>query len=176
VTIVFPDAAKALGNTSTILVDTIADETAPKVTELTGTGALNASCYLYGDPTVTRSAARGDKPRRSCETKARQGWGVETTELGDIQYVVDPQGDDTDDPNKVKTALPDYSEKYVVLRRGKPAKTDNIVVGDKVDIHLVELGPKNNTKTGDTDQDEFSVTQGAAVIESWFDVAVVAGP
>lgn len=173
-TIVFPDATKALGNTSTIISQTIANPEEPTLAELTGAGSVNASCYLYGDPSFTRSAARGDKPRRSCETKSRQGFGVETVEAGDLQYVVSPQGALTDPANKVKAALPDYGEVFVTLRRGKPAKIEEIAVGDVVTIHQVETGPKNDTKTGDTDQDEYSVTQGMAVVDSWYDVEVVA--
>lgn len=175
-TIVFPEGVQSLANTSIVLAQTIVDPEAPTKAEVTtATGVVNASCYMYSDFSANRTAARADKPRRACERTARQGFGQETTEISDLQYVESPQGALTDPANKVKAALPDYSSVYIIERRGLPAKVEDLDTGDTVNVHRVEVGPQNRTKTGDGDQDEFSITQSVAHAESWYDVKIVAG-
>lgn len=173
-TIVFPDGIKALGNTSVVVAPALANPAAPTVAEVTGAAAVNASCYLYSSFSANVTAARGDKPKRFCEKKTRQGFGPETTEISDLQYVEAPQGTDTDPANKVRVAMTPYTTQYVVERRGLPADTAVLAVGDRVNVHQVELGPQSRTRTGDGDQDEFSVTQPVAQLRSWYDVAIVA--
>lgn len=173
-TILFPEGTKSLGNTAIVLATTIADETAAKITEVTGAGAVNASCFFYNVPQATTTAARGDKPRRACERKSRQGFGIETTELESLQYTHDPQGAPEADANKVRTLATPYTTKYVVMRDGLPAETESLAVGDIVNIHKVELGPQNRTRTGDDDQAEFSITQDVTVVQSWYDVEIQA--
>lgn len=174
-TILFPEGTKSLGNTTIVLATTIVDPEAPELTELTGSGAVNASCFFYNTPQATTTAARGDKPRRACEKKARQGFGVETTELESLQYTHDPQAASAADANKVKTLATPYTTKFVVMRDGLPAETDTLAEDDIVNIHKVELGPQNRTRTGEDDQAEFSITQDVTVVQSWYDVAIVAG-
>lgn len=174
-TILFPEGTKSLGNTAIVLATTITvtNDTAP-IASVTGSGAVNASCFFYNVPQATTTAARGDKPRRACERKARQGFGIETTELESLQYTHDPQGAPEADANKVRTLATPYTTKFVVMRDGKPAETETLAADDIVNIHKVELGPQNRTRTGDDDQAEFSITQDVTVVESWYDVKLVA--
>ena len=173
-TILFPEGVKSLGNTSIVVAPTIVDPQAPKVAEVSsGTGVVNASCYFYNVPAATTTAARAEKPRRACEIKARQGFGIETTEIESLSYTYDPQGAVGDPANKVKEALAPYTEAWIVMRDGLPAEAENLKAGDKVNLHRVELGPQNRTRTGDDDQAEFSITQDVTVQESHYDVEIV---
>lgn len=173
-TIVFPEAVKALGNTSTVIAPVIANKTAPILAEVTGTGTVNGSCYFYTAPMATTTANKGSAPRRSCETKDREQFGLEKTEISDLQYVESPQGAAADPANKVKVALAPYTEVWLVERRGLPATVEELAVGDIVNLHLVQVGPQSRTKTGDGEFDEFSITQSVIWKDSVYDVAIVA--
>lgn len=175
-TIEFPEGIKSLGNTSIVAATTIVDPDAVTKAELTtATGVVNASCFFYNVPNGTATAARGDKPRRACERKARQGFGIETIELESLQYTHNPQAAMSDPANKVKATLTPYTTKWLAFRDGLPADTESIDTGDVVDLYKVELGPQNKTKTGDDDQAEYSITQDVTVVERYLDVTVVAG-
>jgi hypothetical protein len=175
VTIHFPDGVAALGNTSVIIASTILDPEAPTLAELTpGVGVANASCFVYAIPRATTTAARVARPKRSCERKARERFGQETTELVSLNYAHAPQENAAHADNKVKTLATPYTQVWVVLRDGLPAETEAIATGDIVDLHLVELGPQNKGVTGDGDGDEFNIMQDVTVRESHTDVVVVA--
>lgn len=173
-TILFPDGVQSLANTSVVVrPGAIVDPEAPTVAEATAGGALNISCFLYSDFLATPSAPRGDKPRRACERKARQGFGVETTEIVALQYSHDPQAASSADANKARTALTPYSTVFIFERQGLDASTESLAEDDIVNLHKVELGAQVRGRTGTGDQDEFAVTQEVSHIQSWYDVALV---
>lgn len=164
--VVFPEAVKAQGNTSVTVVQTVADMAAPKLaTEINHASSVNASCYLYGDLNPTITTAKGEAPRRLCTTEVFQQFGNTTYEVPDLQYVYDPQSDDTVEANEVKAALPEGSEVFLVIRRGLNARTDAYGVGERVDVWHVRLGPQNRTVTGDGEFDEYAITQSVIPLE-----------
>lgn len=165
-TVLYPEATKAQGNTSVIVVQTIADMTAPELAaEISAASSVDVSCYLYGDFSPTITTARGEAPRRLCTTQVFQQFGNTTYEVADLQYVYDPQAADSVDANKAKAALVESSEVYLVIRYGLSAQNDAIAAGEYVDVWHVRLGPQNHTRTGDGEFDEFAITQSVIALE-----------
>ena len=89
----YPQGTTARGKVSWLWVPAIADISAPTVTELTATGALDISCALYeGSGDVTTEANKVQKQRRLCDTQTYEQFGEVTQTMTDISYAYDPQG------------------------------------------------------------------------------------
>lgn len=174
-TVLMPEGVSSFGTTSIVLAPTIADPaTEVIITEATGVGVVNASCYMFGTFGVTTTANKVARDRRLCQRKTQQTFGEETTEVTALQYIEGPQEAGSTDRNKVKTAIPQGTEVYVLERRGLPADTEILAVGDIVNIHLVETGPANRTASSDGEGGEFTITQEVVHKESWYDIEIVA--
>lgn len=174
-TVIFPEAVKAQGNTSVIAVQTIADGDAPKLaTEINAGTSVNVSCYIFGDFSASGTTNRGTAPRRLCTTEEIQEFGFTSYEISDLQYVYDPQAADSAENNKAKAALTPGTDVWLVERLGLNARTSALAVGQKVNLHHVKLGPQNRTKTGDGEFDQFSITQSVTHVEPpYYDVTIV---
>lgn len=174
-TVVFPEATKAQGNTSVAVVQTLASPSAPDLSgEIQAGTTVIASCYLYSGGVGTTNTSKGEAPRRLCTTNSYQQFGNTTYEVSDLQYVYSPQGDDAE-ADAMRDALTPGSEVYLLVRRGLPAETTAFAAGQKVDVWHVRLGPQNKTQTGDGEFDEYSITQPVIVIgDPVEDVAIVA--
>lgn len=159
-TVLFPEAVKAQGNTSVTAVQTIAAPAAPKLaTEINAATSVNISCFLYSGGVGSSTTNKGEAPRRLCTTETLQQFGNTSYEITDLMYVYDPQGDDTDPANKAKAALVEGTDVYLVIRKGLDAQSNAHAVSQKVDIWHVRLGPQNRGVTGDGEFDEFAITQ-----------------
>jgi hypothetical protein len=166
VTVYFPEATKSLGNTALIVVQDIADMSAPDLDSEIGAGtSVAAQCFLYADMVATGDTNKGTAPTRACEQSEREEFGRTKYAITDIQYVHDPQGDDAAADNALRAALPPGSEVFLVERQGPNSRTTALADGDLVNIHHVRVGPQNRGKTGDGEFDEFSITQAVAYIE-----------
>jgi len=162
--VVFPEALKSEGNISVTVVPvaSITDTSAPSLASITSDG-VNASFYFYsGSAGATSTTNTGTAPRRLGSKDVFNEFGETTHAVGDLQYVYDPQADDTADANKVKAICAEGEQVYLVYRYGKDAETD-LGVGDKVNLWLVELGPQNEQPTGDGEFDQLAITQAAIV-------------
>lgn len=159
-TVIFPEAVKAQGNTSVTVAQTITDTAAPKLaTEINAPTSVNVSCFLYSGGVGTANTNKGEAPRRICTTETFQQFGNTSYDVTDLMYVYDPQADDTDPANKAKAALTEGTDVYLVIRKGLDAQTSALAVAQKVDIWHVRLGPQNRGATGDGEFDEFAITQ-----------------
>lgn len=174
--VLFPEATKVQGNTSVVVVQTIANMAAPDLSsEVGAASSVNVSCFLYGDLNPTVTTNKGEAPRRLCTTQVFQQFGNTTYEVPDLQYVYDPQDDDLADANKAKAALAEGDEVYLVIRRGLNAQSDAVAAGDLVDVWHVRLGPQNRSTTGDSEFDEYSITQSVIALgPPEYSVAIVA--
>lgn len=167
-TVVYPEGTPTLGNTSVVAVVALADEDAPKLaTEINAGTSVNGSCYLYPagwSPTAT--TAKGTKPLRLCSKKAQEQFNRTTYSIGDLQYVYDPQGDDSAPGNELKEMLVEGTEVYLLERIGLDAENDAFAVGQHTVSHHVRLGPQ--IKSGDrTDENgEFFITQSVVYVGS----------
>lgn len=164
--ILFPEATKMQGNTSVVVVQTMANMAAPDLSsEINAGSSVNVSCFLYNDLNPTITTAKGEAPRRMCTTQVFQQFGNTTYEVPDLQYVYDPQEAPSTDNNKALAALTENSEVYLVIRRGLSAENTALAAGQRVDIWHVRLGPQNRTVTGDGEFDELAITQSVIPLE-----------
>lgn len=177
-TILYPQATPALGATSTVVALTLASTADPPVVSLAGdlttANSLNISCFLYGNFTATSETPKGNAPRRQCDTSQREQFGPTTFPGPQLQYTHDPQGDDTVDANKAKAMLTAGLTVWALTRDGKPAKVEDLGVGDRISLHHLRLGPQNRGRTGDDDQAEFSITQETVYVEDPIHDVVIA--
>lgn len=175
-TVVFPEATKAQGNTSVTVVQDIADVTAPSLaSEINAASSVNVSCYLYSGGTGSSNTNTGEAPARICTTDRLQQFGNTTYEVSDLQYVYNPQGDGADEANAAKAALVEGTDVYLVIRKGLNARTSAYAAAQLVDIWHVKLGPQNRGVTGDGEFDEYSVTQSVIALEPpEYDVEIAA--
>ncbi len=87
---VFPAGIKVQGRIKVIYTPTMSF-TAPSLAVLEGAGALDVSMMLFNwNPTAT--ATRGAPRRRLGSTKVFETFGATTEAIGELDYVVDPQG------------------------------------------------------------------------------------
>lgn len=177
--VLFPEAVKAQGNTSVTVVQTVTT-TGPKLaTEVNAATSVDVSCFLYGGGAGTSTQNKGSAPDRLCSVDSFEQFGRVTYSVSDLQFLYDPQADSTDPANKARTVLTEGSDVWLVVRRGRSAQNEPYAVGDVVDLWHVRLGKQNKTTTGGGDTagefDEYSITQSAIVLESPIeDVALVA--
>lgn len=163
--ILFPEATKAQGNTSVTVAQTVTTS-APKIaTEVNAGTSVNVSCFLYSGGAGTSSQSKGSAPDRLCSTDSFEQFGRTTYTVSDLQYVYDPQGDPSDPSNAARTALTEGSDVWLVVRRGLSAENDAYTVGEIVDLWHVRLGRQNKTMTGEGEFDEYSITQTVIVLE-----------
>lgn len=165
-TVVYPEGTPTLGNTKVAAVVAVADLEAPKLaTEINAASSVDISCYLYPAgwaPGAT--TARGQRMPRLCSKKAQERLNRTTYTIGDLQYVYDPQGADSDPGNEAKELLVEGTKLYLVERIGLDAEDDPFTATEQVVTHYVELGPQ--IKSGDrTDENgEFFITQSVVYV------------
>ena len=168
--VLFPDATKAQGNVSVTVVAPIADRAAPKLaTETNSAGSVNVSCFLFDNGSmVTANTNKVTAIPRACTTEQLQELGNSTYEGADLQYVYDPQADDTAPQNKAKALLVEGSELYLVERLGLAAggaAPADYAVDQYVNIYHVRLGKQNRVRQGDAESAVFAITQSAILID-----------
>lgn len=175
-TVYFPEATKSLGNTALIVVQSMANMSAPSLaTDVNAATSEAAQCFLYADMVATGETNKGTAPTRACESTEREEFGRTKYAITDIQYVHNPQENDAHADNALRAALPPDAEVYLIERQGPDSRLVAMAVGDLVNVHHVRVGPQNRGKTGDGEFDEFSITQSLSYIEDpVFDKAVVA--
>jgi hypothetical protein len=171
-TVQLPETTKVLGTRSVWVVPTATIPDLSTITVANLTAGFKATCYIYGNGgTVTGEQQRGDAPRKLCEVKTRQNLATITESISDLQYSYSPQGDDADEANEMKEAMTFGTTVVIVDRLGISDETA-ATIGDVVNAHRVTLGYQNRTTTGDDDQAEYSITQGASLDASVYDVVL----
>lgn len=169
-TVLLPETVQTLGNRSVWIVPEadVANPTA--LTAAIVNAGFHATCYIYGNGgMVAGTQQKGSSPRKLCETKTREQLGTVQESITDLQYSYSPQGDDADDANAMKAAMVDGTRVYVVERLGVQDSA-TAVANQVVNVYLTTLGYRNRTMTGDDEYSEFSITQGAVVEETFYDV------
>jgi hypothetical protein len=163
-TVVFPEAVKAQGATNVLVIPTMSDMAAPSLaTDVGNAGTEDISNYLYGDFQPTATTNKGEAPRRLGSTQTFQQFGNTLYEVPDLTYVYDPTGSDAE-ANAAKDALDADAEVYLLIRRGHPIETA-FAAAQVVDVWHVKLGPQNRGTTGDSEFDEYAITQSVVALE-----------
>lgn len=175
-TVLFPEATQVYGNTSVLVVQTMANPAVPDLSsDINAVTTVNVSCFLYSGGVGTSTTAKGEAPKRLCTKSVLQQFGSTTYEVTDLQYTYDPQAALSGDGNEAREALVEGTDVYLLIRRGLDAQDTAYAVGQRVDVWHVKLGPQNKTQTGDGDFDEYSITQSVIALSPPVeDVAIVA--
>jgi hypothetical protein len=169
-TVELPETTKVLGTRSVWVVPTATIPDLDTITVANLAAGFKATCYIYGNGgTVTGEQQRGDAPRKLCEVTVRQNIGTVTQSISDIQYSYKPQGDAADEANDMKEAMLFGTTVVIVDRLGVADETAP-AAGQLVNAYRVTLGYQNRTQTGDDDQAEYSITQGASLDATQYDV------
>lgn len=160
-TVTFPEAVKSYGKKKVlILTAEPADETAITAAEIATavTAGLEATMYFVGNFAPAGSQNKGNGPRRTGEGAQLQRLGIATYESPTLTYVHDPQGSPSDTANKVKTALPDGTEVWILERAGVDSETA-FAAADQYRVHHLEVGEQFFAPSGDGEFDYEVVTQ-----------------
>jgi len=161
---VSPTGVKTQGAVKVSFVPTIASPAAPTNAEVIAAGSLDISCYLLADGLPrTVDNAKGNPPRRLCTTKQYEQLGSTTFSIGDIHYIVDPQGAAASTGMKAWEKLTPGTTGYFVVRLGIDPVATDWATGQFVEVWPVKLG--NRMIDGDPTDEfaEFFVTQAVAV-------------
>lgn len=155
-----PAGVPSQGRTKIIYTPT-GSLSAPTLTLLNGVTALDVSGYMFNwAPTAT--ANRGTARRRLGSTKQYEKFGTTTEALGDLEYIVDPQGDPGDVANAVYEEFQEGVEGILWERLG-PLATVNLAVGDWVIGRPVTFGPQNIQGDNSDEFADFMVMQSVSL-------------
>jgi hypothetical protein len=158
-TVIYPEATPAQGNTKVAAVATVASPAAPDLSsELGAAGTLDLSCFLRDwNPELTTNS--GTAPPRLCTTAQLPQEGRTQFNAIEIRYVYDPQGDNTVDENKAKALLVQGFEFYAVVRKGLNARDDAFTAGERVEVWRMRAGRQNYVRSGDDEFSEYEISQ-----------------
>ena len=151
-------------------VETLANPSAPKLTEINATSSVALECLIVGQFNIDFSVDR-TQLRRMCSRQVRERSGPVTYSVQDLSVVYDPQ--DLSAPvSKGYAALSDGNSGFLVERRGVHVDTP-WAVGDLVRVIPVEVANANPAPP--EDDNELQARIALTVIgEVEKDVAVVA--
>lgn len=160
-TVIYPEGTPTLGNTKVQAVVTIADATAPKLaTEINAATSVEISCALLaGGWTPDATTAKGERARRLCSKKGREVLNITTYTIGALQYVHNPQADDTAAGNETRELLVEGTKIHLLERQGLDAEDDAWAVGQHTIDHYVVLGPQIRSGDRTDENGEFFITQ-----------------
>lgn len=135
---IFPSGKTSPGNNTWVWT-----ETEPLLQADLDAG-LDISCYLPASAVeITFDQAREDDTR-GCDDSTRESFGAVTYTWDEISFIVDPQGDGTEQGNLAAgTILPDATA-YVSLRMGVKHGTPTEAT-EKWDKYMVQTGAAHNT-------------------------------
>jgi len=137
------------GNVLVLLVPAIADTSAPKLTEMSGSGVVDISCYLTGSGLKPSNSTATINDDRLCSREVYELPGRATNSL-EVEYIDNTNAPNSTTDNKAKDTLVPRSRQYLVIRRGKAYETP-LAVGDKVTIYPImaddynEMAPEANS-------------------------------
>lgn len=171
-----PNGVQTFGKEKWVWVPTIADPTAPTITELTAGTTLDITGFLYADGFEGFGAdtSRVNAPRRVLDTVQYQTLGTTTFNMGDLQYQYGPQAAALSDEKKALETLVEGAAGWLVRRFGIDADTD-LAAGQFVDVGPAELGPQVPVKTAADETGEASIQQAVSITGAVrFNIAIAA--
>lgn len=126
------------GNVKVLVVPAIADTKAPTVTELTGEGVVDISCYLTGDGLNLTSEQASISDERLCSTQTFEQPGRET-HSAEVTYIDNTNSEYETDSNKAAETLVKNSDHYIVTRRNVAYEAE-VEADQKVSVWPVKAG------------------------------------
>jgi hypothetical protein len=144
VTLALPEGTATLGNTKVKFGLACADLDAPKLaTEINAVTSVDGSCFLFPEGwNPTANVNKGTRRRRLCSRNTSEVFNTTQYVLAALQYVHDPQEDDTDPVNDLRALLTQGTKVFAWERQGLDAQSDDFAVGDHSITHHIEVGPQ----------------------------------
>ncbi|MDF1705014.1 MAG: hypothetical protein P1U38_09595 [Aeromicrobium sp.] len=158
---VFPPGITVRGNVKLAFVTTLADPTAPKLTEINAGSSVDISCMLATDgwkPALEQN--KGNVPRRVCSKNDREVLGAEKYTFPNLHYSNNPQGEDGSPGVKASETLVPGTTGYVVERLGLDSIEDDFAIDDYVNVWAITLGAQLDDYDLTDEFGEFWITQG----------------
>lgn len=169
-TVMLPETTQTLGTRSVWIIPEADVPNPAALTAAIVNAGFKATCFIYGNGAmVSGTQQKGSAPRKLCETKTREQLGTVQESITDVQYSYKPQGDAADPANEMKASMVDGTRVYVVERLGIIDETAAAAT-QVANAYLTTLGYRNRTMTGEDEYSEYSITQGAVVEETFYDV------
>lgn len=174
-TTVYPEGTPTLGNTKIKAAVAVADPTAPSLaTEINAVTSVDISCFVYPagwNPSGTQG--KGTKPLRLCTKSQRDSLNRISWTAPTLQYVYDPQADDSAAGNEAKELLVEGAEVFIVERRGIDSDTA-FAADQRIRTHHLRLGAQ--IPSGDlTDENgEFFILQETEYVSDPVDGVIAA--
>jgi hypothetical protein len=158
-TVIYPEATPAQGNTKVKVVTTIASKAAPSLaSEVNAVTSLDISCYIRDwNPEIASNS--GVAPARLCTKEQMPQEGRTQFSAIEIRYVYDPQGADSTDANKAKALLTEGTSFNAVVRKGPDAQDTAFAATQKVEVWAFRAGRQNKVRSGDDEFAEFEISQ-----------------
>jgi hypothetical protein len=132
--------------------------TAPSLALFTGGTALDISCYNYNWP-PTKTANKVTAPRRVCDSRVFQKLGLTQEDIGNMQYMIDPQAAAASTGKLAYEKLAEGNTGYILERWGLDSKTVDLAVGQFVVMRYVKCGPQFITGDIGSEEAEIMVDQ-----------------
>lgn len=127
------------GNVKVLIVPTIADPAAPKLTELNAVSAVDISCYLTSDGFTPSLSEQAIADERLCSTQTFEQPGRSSRGL-DVVYIDNTNSANAATDNKAKSTLIPGSSAYLVVRRGLPFDAALAATTQKVSVWPIKPG------------------------------------
>lgn len=159
-TVLYPEATKAQGNTSVVAAVAVADPDAAKLaTEINAASSEHLSCFIR-DWAPEIELNTGTAPPRLCTTEQMPAEGNTVYQAVTLRYVYDPQEDDTDANNAAKAALAPGTVVHLLVRKGLDARGTAWAVGQQYEHWYGRMGKvQKRTKSGDDEFAEYEIEQ-----------------
>ncbi|GAA3699149.1 hypothetical protein GCM10022377_10210 [Zhihengliuella alba] len=126
------------GNVRVVFVPTIADPTAPTVTELGAGTAVDLSCYITGGGLAATVDEQSIADERLCSVQVFEQPGRSSNSL-ELTYIDNTNSPNAATDNKAVDTLVRGTTGYVVIRRGI-AYEDAFAASQKVRVYPTEAG------------------------------------
>jgi len=161
VTVYVPEAVPALANVKLQAVLAMADPDTPSLaTDINAATSLDLSQFLYADGwTPTLEQGKGQARRRLGSKTNTERMNIPVEQIGNLQYVFDPQEADTEPVNDAYALLVPGTELYLVQRLGMDVDSP-WAVGQFVNVHRVLLGERAEVAPVEDENADIYITQG----------------
>lgn len=156
-TLTVPAGVTAMANLKLVFCPT-GSLTAPSVATFTGGSALDISCYAY-NWAPTKSGNKVTAPRRVCSSRVFQKLGLTQEDLGNVQYMIDPQATAGTTSKLAYEKMAEGNTGYLLERWGLDSKTVDLAIGQFVVVRAVTCGPQFITGDITNEASEIMVDQ-----------------
>jgi hypothetical protein len=158
-TVIYPEATPVQGNTSLLLMPTVADlDSVSLATEVNGASAVNVSCFVR-DFNPELQSNTGNAPARLCTVVQLPVEGLTQFSPIEVRYVYDPQAADSTNDNKAKAFLTRGTEFYALVRKGFDAQNTAFAAGQRYELWKFRAGRQNKVRSGTDEFSEYEISQ-----------------